>query len=179
MRRWLFFAPVGLFVVLGGVFLSQLLLGRDPSHIPSALVDRPVPEFVLPGVEGRDGPAGFATADLQGSLSIVNVFASWCVPCLAEHPLISGLSEDGYRVFGINHRDKDAEAAAWLRRHGDPYTGVGADRDARISVEWGVTGVPETFIVDAAGVIRYKHVGPLTPQLLEDEFMPRIRALGG
>ena len=178
MRRLVFFAPIGVFLVLVGFFLSQLLLGRDPSVIPSALIDQPVPEFVLPAVEGRPG-GGFATADLRGGLSVVNVFASWCVPCLAEHPLISGLSEAGYRVFGINHRDTDPNAAAWLVRNGDPYTGVGADRDARVSVDWGVTGVPETYIVDAAGVIRYKHVGPLTPQSLEEEFMPRLKALGG
>ena len=179
MRRLLFFGPAAVFVLLAGLFLSQLLLGRDPSHIPSALLDQPVPEFALPAVEGRNGADGFTTADLRGSLSIVNVFASWCVPCLAEHPLISRLADDGYPVFGINHRDKDPEAAAWLRRHGDPYTGVGADRDARVSVEWGVTGVPETYIVDADGVIRYKHVGPLTVQSLEDDFLPRLKALGG
>ena len=155
-------------------------MGRDPSHIPSALLDQPVPQFALPGVEGREGPDGFDTADLEGSLSIVNVFASWCVPCLAEHPLISGLAEDGYRIYGINHRDKDAEAAAWLNRHGDPYTGVGADRDARVSVDWGVTGVPETFIG------RWQWRDPLQacrsvdPSVAsEEEFVPRLRALGG
>ncbi len=185
MRRLLFFAPAAVFVVLVGFFLSQLLLGRNPAIIPSALLDRPVPEFTLPGIEGRaeaeggDGAAGFATADLQGELTVVNVFASWCIPCLAEHPLISRLAEDGYQVFGLNHRDKDPDAAGWLRRNGDPYTRVGADRDARVSVDWGVTGVPETYIVDASGVIRYKHVGPLTVQSLEDEFMPRLKAEGG
>ena len=163
------------------------MLGRNPAIIPSALLDRQVPEFVLTRIEGRlandgawsGGADGFATADLQGEVTVVNVFASWCVPCLAEHPLISRLSEDGYQVFGINHRDKDPAAAGWLRRNGDPYTRIGADRDARVSVEWGVTGVPETYIVDADGVIRYKHVGPLTVQVLEEEFMPHLKAAGG
>ncbi len=180
MRRLIFFLPAGAFVILAGFFLSQLLLNRDPSYIPSALIDRPAPAFALPGVDGRPGPDGFATADLLGDLTLVNVFASWCVPCLAEHPLITRLAEeDGYRVYGINHRDQDAEAAAWLRRNGDPYARVGADRDARVSVEWGVTGVPETYIVDARGVIRYKHVGPLTRQSVEDELLPLLREIGG
>ena len=189
MRRLLFFGPAAIFVVIVGFFLNQLLFGGNPSLIPSALIDRPAPDFVLPAVAGRDqadrdqrgrgGPDGFSTADLKGEVTLVNVFASWCVPCLAEHAQISRLADDGYRIFGLNHRDKDADAAAWLRRNGDPYGRIGADPDGRISVEWGVTGIPETYIVDADGMIRYKFVGPITVRVLKDEIMPRLKELGG
>ncbi len=184
MRRLLFFGPAAIFVVIVGIFLNQLLFGGNPSLIPSALIDQPAPDFVLPAVVGRvggsrDGPDGFSTGDLKGEITLVNVFAAWCVPCLAEHPQISRLADDGYRIFGLNHRDKDANAAAWLRRNGDPYDRIGADPDGRVSVEWGVTGIPETYIIDRDGVIRYKFTGPMTVRVLKDEILPRLKELGG
>lgn len=178
MRRFVFIAPVAVFVGLVGL-LGFLLAqdGRDPSLVPSQFIDEPVPEFVLAALKGRPADNGFSTADLRDGVRVVNIFASWCVPCLAEHPLVTRLAEDGYEIYGINHRDEPVNAARWLARHGDPYTRIGADSDARVSLEWGVTGVPETFIVDQTGMIRYKHSGPLTPDLIEDEVLPRLREL--
>ena len=108
---------------------------------------------------------------------MVNVFASWCVPCLAEHPIVSRLAEDGVAVFGINHRDAADDANRWLDRHGNPYRRIGADTDARASIDWGVTGVPETFIVDGQGRVRHKIIGPMTPEILADEVLPLLLEL--
>lgn len=176
MRRLLYFIPVAVFAVLAGLFLFQLRAGRDASILPSVMIDQPAPDFVLPAVAGVDMP-GFATTDLQGQVTIVNIFASWCIPCLAEHPLITRLAEDGFNVYGINHRDTDTAAARWLKRNGNPYAAVGADREARVSLDWGVTGVPETFIIDADGSIRFKHSGPITPDILERDFLPILTQL--
>ncbi|MEQ8666910.1 MAG: DsbE family thiol:disulfide interchange protein [Rhodospirillales bacterium] len=176
-RRWLFLVPVLVFGILAIYFAVGLT--RDPSKIPSALIDKPAPEFALPGIEGRGGP-GFSTADLrQGEISVVNVFASWCVPCRAEHPVINRLAGLGVaRVYGLNYKDKAAEASAWLDKLGDAYTAIGADASGRVGIDWGVYGVPETFIVDGAGIIRFKHVGPLTDADLEDTILPVIREIG-
>ncbi len=175
MRRLILIAPVALFAGLIAV-MAWLLLGaeggqRDASTIPSALIGKPAPDFDLPPVNGNI-PGGFATADLKGRPTIVNVFASWCVPCLAEHPLIARLAEEGHAVYGLNHKDQPEAAAKWLARHGNPYTAVGADIDGRASIEWGVTGVPETFIIDAKGIVRFKYAGPLTPNLIARKLMP-------
>lgn len=176
MRRLIFLLPVVIFVVLAGFFLSQLFAGRDTSILPSALIDQPAPAFKLAAVTGIDTP-GLQQGDLYGRVSLVNVFASWCIPCLAEHPLITRMAEDGITVYGINHRDTDAAATRWLKRHGNPYSRIGADHDARASLEWGITGVPETFIIDANGSIRFKHAGPITPEVLERGIMPVLNEL--
>ena len=176
MRRLLFLLPFVVFVALAGVFMLQLRAGRDAAILPSVMIDQPAPEFALPAVAEVDMP-GFTTADLRGQVSIVNIFASWCIPCLAEHPLITRLAEDGFTVYGINHRDTDTAAARWLKRHGNPYTAVGADRNARVSLDWGVTGVPETFIIDADGSIRFKHAGPITPDVLQRDILPVLTQL--
>ncbi len=177
MRRLLLILPVVIFAVLIGV-LAVLTLqtkdGRDPSLIPSALLGKPVPEFSLPAV-ADDIAGGFATADLRGRVTMVNVFASWCVPCLAEHPLISRLAADGLAIYAIDHRDTAVDVAKWLKKNGNPYTAVGFDPDGRVSVEWGVTGVPETFIINADGVVIYKHSGPMTAKVLKDKILPKIR----
>ena len=175
MRRLLLIAPVALFAGLVAV-LGWLMLGanegaRDASSIPSALIGKPVPTFTLPPINAHI-PGGFATTDLKGRPAIVNVFASWCVPCLAEHPLITELAGKGHSVYGLNHKDAADAAANWLVRHGNPYTAVGADIDGRASIEWGVTGVPETFIVDPEGIIRFKYAGPLTADLVARKLMP-------
>ncbi|MFQ5971006.1 MAG: DsbE family thiol:disulfide interchange protein [Alphaproteobacteria bacterium] len=177
MRRVLFILPLVGFLGLAALLVGMLRADRDPSHIPSALIDRPVPEFELPGIEDRPGSGGFSSADLRGQVTLVNIFASWCLPCLAEHPLITRLAEEGHTVYGINHRDTDRAATRWLERHGDPYTRIGVDADARVSIEWGVTGVPETFIVDRNGRIRHKHTGPLTPDALESDILPILKEL--
>jgi cytochrome c biogenesis protein CcmG/thiol:disulfide interchange protein DsbE len=181
MRRIAVILPVLLLALLVGVMAALLTdteRNNDPSRLPSPLVGKPAPAIALPGIDGGL-ENGFSTADLLGRASVVNVFASWCVPCLAEHPLITRLADDGVPVFGINHRDRAEDARAWLARHGNPYTAVGFDADARTSLEWGVTGVPETFIIDRNGTIAFKHTGPLTADVLEDTILPKLREAEG
>lgn len=174
MRRLVFIVPVVVFLAIAG-FLAQGLT-RDPSELPSALLDRPAPDFALPPLDGRDDK-GFARADLGGEPVLVNVFASWCVPCRVEHPLINRLAEEGIIVHGINHKDKPEDARAWLAELGDNFTLVGADRDGRASIEWGVYGVPETYVVDADGTIVHRHVGPLRAEDVARTIRPILRSL--
>ncbi len=178
MKRLLYLLPALLFVVIAGYFLWGLSPERDPQALPSVMVDKPTPTFDLPAVPGLPQP-GFATTDLgQGEVVMVNFFASWCVPCRAEHPFLTELAERrGVPLYGINHRDKPAAAIAWLEELGNPYERIGADA-GRGAVEWGVSGVPETFILDGEGRIRYHHRGPLLGTLIEDEVEPMLRALG-
>ncbi len=167
--------PLAVFGVLAIYFAVGLT--RDPKIIPSALIDKPVPEFKLPPIVGGRGD-GFGAADLRGDVSVVNVFASWCVPCRAEHPLINELADMKVaRVYGLNYKDQPADANRWLAQLGDNYTAVGADVDGRAGFHWGVYGVPETFIVDKAGRIRMKHVGPITRDDLREKFLPLIKEL--
>ena len=164
--------PLILLVALVSVFAFSI--DRDTTLVRSVLIDKPVPDFTLPAVEGLDVP-GFDTAALRGEVTVVNVFASWCIPCRDEHPLLETLkAETGVRLFGINHSDAPENARAFLAELGNPYDAVGADRDRRVSIDWGVYGVPETFLVDADGVITYKHVGPLTPAAIETELLPAL-----
>lgn len=166
MRRTLFFlVPVLVFVIIG-VFLG-IGLTRDPSVLPSALLDDPAPEFDLGPIEGYDKP-GLAKADLQGEPALVNIFASWCVPCQVEHPQITALAEDGIKVHAINYKDEPEDAKKWLVALGDPFTRIGADPEGRAGIDWGVYGVPETFVVDAEGTIVYKHVGPIMEQNMDE-----------
>lgn len=176
-KRLLFLLPVLIFVVIAGYFLWGLAPDRDPRALPSVMIDKPTPTFELPGVPGLDVP-GFATADLAaGEVVMVNFFASWCVPCRAEHGYLTELVErTGVPLYGINHRDKTEDAVAWLAELGNPYRRIGAD-SGRAAVEWGVTGVPETFIIDGAGRIRYHHRGPLLPELIEREVEPMLQTL--
>lgn len=181
MRRLIVIVPVAVFATLVGIMgtlLTDSERNTDISRLPSPLVGKPAPAISLPAV-AAGVPGGFSTDDLKGHVTVVNVFASWCVPCLAEHPLITELAEAGTRVFGINHRDKPEDAVKWLRRNGNPYMAVGSDTDARASLEWGVTGVPETFIIDANGVIVYKHVGPITRDALKRKILPKLREAEG
>ena len=181
MRRLLVILPIAVFAALVGLMFALLTddeRNEDLSRLPSPLIGKPAPVIDLPPVNA-DIPGGFATRDLQARVSLVNVFASWCVPCLAEHPFIARLAEQGVPVYGINHRDKPKDAARWLRRHGNPYTAVGADSDARASLDWGVTGVPETFIINAEGVITYKHTGPITAKDLKTKILPKLQEAAG
>ena len=174
LRRLLFLLPVLIFIGVGiGLALG---LTRDPSTLPSALIDQPVPTFELPPVAGREGP-GFGSADLVGRVSLVNVFASWCVPCRVEHPLMMALADDGVAIYGIDYKDPAEQAAAWLAELGDPYRAVGADRDGRVAIDWGVYGVPETFVIDPAGRIRYRFVGPLQEREIEETLRPLLEQL--
>jgi cytochrome c biogenesis protein CcmG/thiol:disulfide interchange protein DsbE len=175
-RRFLFLIPVLLFIGVGiGLAVG---LTRDPSVLPSALLDRPVPAFELPPIEGRAGE-GLSSEDLAGGVSLVNVFASWCLPCRTEHPLLMALAERGVAIYGINYKDQPEPASAWLDEIGDPFRKIGADRDGRVSIDWGVYGVPETFVIDANGRIRHKFVGPLQPRDLERVLLPLVAELGG
>lgn len=158
----------------GLVALFALNIDRDPSFVPSVLINKPAPAFALASVEGLDVP-GFDTAALQGEVTVVNVFASWCVPCRAEHPVLEALKAGtGVRMFGINQKDAPENARAFLAELGNPYDAIGADNNGRVSIEWGVYGVPETFVVDAAGTITFKHVGPLSARAIEEQVIPAI-----
>lgn len=170
-----FFLPLVLFAGLVAVFLFGLRL--DPSRVPSPLLDRPVPAFALPDLEG--GEDGLKTADFLGGPTLVNFFASWCLPCLAEHPLLLRLGHEGrVRIFGVAYKDKPEDTARWLAERGNPYDRIGVDRTGRAAIEWGVYGVPESYLVDGEGRIRWKHVGVLTPEVWEEDFLPRLEGVG-
>ena len=172
VRLLLALLPLVALVALLGVF--ALNINRDPSLIQSVLIDKPAPEFALPPVEGTGVP-GFDTAALSGEVTLVNVFASWCIPCRDEHPVLEALkAETGVRLFGMNQKDAPENALAFLTELGNPYDAIGADSNGRASIDWGVYGVPETFIVDAKGVIRFKHVGPLDFDDIAKEIIPAI-----
>ncbi len=172
--RLRFALPLGAFVALAVALGIGLTL--RPDLIPSALIGKSAPEFSLPPIEGRTD--GFARSDLMGKTSLVNVFASWCIPCRAEHPLLTRLGqESGVPIFGINYKDKPADVRRWLDELGDPYTRIGADRDGRVAIDWGVYGLPETFVVDRRGRIVYKQIGPLTPKDIEETIMPILARL--
>ncbi len=177
-RRLLYVVPVLIFGVNAGYFLGGLNPGRDVRLIPSVMIDQPVPEFELGPIEGMDGP-GLKTADLTGGqVTLVNFFASWCVPCRIEHPLLIELVErDGVRLVGINYKNEAEEARAWLAQLGNPYARIGADTTGRAGIEWGVYGLPETFIIDKKGRIRYRHVGQLDADALERTIRPLLREL--
>jgi cytochrome c biogenesis protein CcmG, thiol:disulfide interchange protein DsbE len=169
-RSWLAVIPVLAFVAIAVVFWKGL--AGDPSEIPSALVGKPVPQFTLPPVPGlvRDGQQvpGFASAGLkQGQVSVVNVWASWCAPCRLEHPVLMSLAgRSDIHLVGINQKDDPENATRFLGTLGEPFAAVGADTNGRVSLDWGVYGVPETFIVDGQGIIRFKWIGGLTPEVV-------------
>jgi cytochrome c biogenesis protein CcmG/thiol:disulfide interchange protein DsbE len=165
-RRWLVALPLIGFVALAGLFLMRLH-GGDPSKIPSALIGRPAPQTALPALEGlvNNGAAvpGLDPTAFKGKVSVVNVWASWCVPCHDEAPLLTGLAKDKrLQIVGINYKDSPDNARRFLGRYGNPFGMVGVDGNGRASIEWGVYGVPETFVVGREGTILYKMVGPVT-----------------
>ncbi len=172
--------PLAIFAILA-IILYFRLFGSDPSQIPSALINKQAPEFSLPAISGLVGPdnsavPGFSSADLAGGeVSIVNVWASWCVPCRDEHPLLTSLGQDfGITIYGINYKDSPENARQFLTQLGNPYRAIGTDRDGRASIDWGLYGVPESFIVTGDGVIAYKHVGPLTADIINSIILPEI-----
>lgn len=172
MRIVLALLPLVLLAGLIAVF--AVMLPRDPSLLPSVLIDKPAPVFELAAVDGLQVP-GFDTAALKGEVTVVNVFASWCIPCRDEHPQLMALkAKTGVRIFGINQKDVPEDAAKFLNALGNPYDAIGGDRNGRVSIDWGVTGVPETFVVSADGVVLYKYVGPIPAAALEAEVIPAI-----
>jgi cytochrome c biogenesis protein CcmG/thiol:disulfide interchange protein DsbE len=174
LRRLVYLLPVLLFVLVAGYF--ALGLRRDPALLPSALLDKPAPEFDLPGLGGKPG---LARADLAGHVVLVNFFASWCAPCREEHPLLMRLAEEGrITLYGIDYKDKPDDAARLLAQLGDPYRRIGVDQAGRTAIDFGVYGVPETYVVDAAGRIRYRQVGPITADDYQQKLLPLLKQLG-
>ncbi|HMK41914.1 MAG TPA: DsbE family thiol:disulfide interchange protein [Methyloceanibacter sp.] len=178
-RFWLAL-PLVIFAALAGLFWFALH-GGDPSLLPSAMIGKNVPEFTLPPLEGltadgKDVP-GFASSDLaQGETTLVNVFASWCLECQEEHPLLVELAKQpGIRLFGIDYKDDAASARRFLGRYGNPYSHVGVDASGRTSIDFGVYGVPETYVVTPDGKIAYRLVGPLTEQTIRDKLLPLLK----
>ncbi|TMV05090.1 DsbE family thiol:disulfide interchange protein [Brucella haematophila] len=176
---WVALLPLLVFVGLAAVFAVQLLSGKDSSAIPSALIGKQAPQTNLPAVEGlmRDGVPvpGLNSEDFIGKLTLVNVWGSWCVPCRQEHPLLMEIAKDSrIRLVGLNYKDQPENARRFLGDLGNPFAAVGADRAGRSAIEWGVYGVPETFLVGPDGKIIYKHVGPFTPESVRDELMPAV-----
>jgi cytochrome c biogenesis protein CcmG/thiol:disulfide interchange protein DsbE len=179
LRRFGLALPLLIFAVLACLFWYALHAG-DPSLLPSPLIGKKVPDFALPPIEGlsADGAAvqGFASTDLaQGEPTIVNVFASWCVECQVEHPLLLALGKQpGIRLYGIDYKDDQASARRFLGRYGNPYAKVGADASGRVAIDFGVYGVPETYVVTGDGKIAYRHVGPLTERAINDKILPLL-----
>lgn len=172
--RLMAMVPLGIAALLGAAFYWGLWNKDD--RLPSTLIGRAVPEFTLPPIEGRVD--GLSSEDLRGEVSIVNVWASWCVPCRVEMPLLVELAATGTApINGINYKDAPDAALGFLAELGDPYTRIGADRQGRVSIDWGVYGLPETFVVDATGRIAYKHVGPFDRRSLEEDILPVVRRL--
>lgn len=173
MRRLIYILPVAAFAALAIYFYVSL--SRDPAALPSAMIDQPTPTFTLAGL--RDEP-GLSTQEFAGQVVLVNFFASWCVPCRTEHPLLMNISRElGVPLYGIDYKDKPDDAARFLADLGNPYGRIGADRDGRVGIDFGVYGVPETYVIDKAGRIRLRHVGPLTPADVAKEIAPLVQAL--
>ncbi len=177
--KLIYLLPLGLFLCLALIFLQRLEFGGDPAAIPSALVGQAAPPFDLPPLDGAGLP-GLARADLDGQVTVVNVFASWCGPCRLEHPQLVALAKDErIRLVGINYKDQPANAVSFLADVGNPFAAIGVDQRGRIAIDWGVYGVPETFVVDRDGIIRFKFIGPLTSDAVEHSLLPEIeKALG-
>jgi cytochrome c biogenesis protein CcmG, thiol:disulfide interchange protein DsbE len=177
-RRLLALAPLVIFMALIALFLIRLYAG-DPSRIPSALIGHPAPQTMLPPVAGLDRNGkpvpGIEPASFMGVVTVVNVWASWCVPCHDEAPLLMQLAENPkLRIVGINYKDEPENARRFLGRYGNPFAAAGADPSGRAAIEWGVYGVPETFVVGRDGRIAYKLVGPITPDNLDSVIKPEI-----
>jgi len=173
-RRWPVLWPLAGFALIA-VFLG-IGLSLNPREISSPLIGKPVPEFQLEAVQGRT--LGLASGDLRREVAIVNVFASWCTACREEHPLWMSLARQGVvPIHGLNYKDAPRDAARWLDELGDPYQRTGADLDGRVGIDWGVYGVPETYVVDRNGVIRDKVIGAITPKIVNERLLPLVRRL--
>jgi cytochrome c biogenesis protein CcmG/thiol:disulfide interchange protein DsbE len=172
MTRYLI--PLGVFIIIVGFLAIGLKL--DPRLVPSPLIDKPVPQFTLPEVKAADETVD--SADLRGKVSLLNVWASWCVSCREEHPLLVELSRSGRAtIYGLNYKDRREDAIRWLDYYGDPYIASAHDFEGKVGIDFGVYGVPETFVVDRNGVIRYKHIGPISKETLEQRIMPLLQEL--
>jgi len=173
-RRWLVLLPLGIFLALAAVFLVRLWSGEDISRIPSVLIGSPVPKTALPALKGSGLP-GWDSSRFIGKVTLVNIFASWCAPCREEHPVLMRLAEDTrFDIIGFNYKDKAPEAAAFLAALGNPYDAVGVDDAGRAGIDWGVYGVPETFLVGRDGIVLYKLIGPIITEAAANALMAEI-----
>ena len=174
MKKLVLITPL---LVFAGVAVAfGFALTRDPSRIPSQLIDRPLPEFDLPAIQGYT--EGLSSEEFKGKVTLLNVWGSWCIACKVEHPLLMELARaDEALIYGLNWKDKPGDGAAWLARFGDPYARIGDDQEGRVILDLGVTGAPETFIVDQDGMVRYKHIGPITRDDWNDTLKPLIDQL--
>ena len=171
MRFWLVIAG---FLALVGLLAVGLRL--DPREVPSPLIGKPAPAFELPLLQQPDKT--FSEKDMLGTVWVLNVWASWCPPCLVEHPVVSELARSGIApVVGLNYKDAREDALPWLKRNGDPFKVIAFDAAGRIAIDYGVYGVPETYVIDRKGIIRYKRVGPLTPEIVQQKVRPLIEEL--
>ncbi len=177
MRR-IAFLPVVLFVVLAGFFAYRLLLiqrGDSPSFIPSVTINKPAPDFTLPPVFA--GTPGFSSTAFKGRVTLVNFFASWCIPCRSEHALLSSLKGKGFQLVGVDYKDQPEAVKAWLAREGNPYDVLVADENGQTGINFGVYGVPESYLIDKQGRIRFKQTGPFTPEAIEKDLLPKVAEL--
>lgn len=175
MRRLLYILPVAVFVALAVYFLLALNPNRDPQALPSALIDKPAPEFRLAGL---DGGKGIALDAFKGKVTVINFFASWCEPCRDEHGILMQLEKaSGAPLYGIAYKDKPADTKHFLDQLGDPYRAIGVDESGRTAIDFGVYGVPETYVIDKEGRIRKRFVGPLTQADVARELLPLLQSL--
>lgn len=174
--KWYYFVPFAIFMAMGGFLFRGLVL--DPSHIPSPLIDKEAPQFKLAQLDNND--VIFNSADMRGQVWILNIWASWCAACIDEHPLFVELAQRQLLpIVGLNYKDTQDAAAAWLQRYGNPYSIVAKDESGKVGIDWGVYGVPETFVIDKSGIIRYKHVGPVDRKTIEEVIVPTVEQLWG
>jgi cytochrome c biogenesis protein CcmG/thiol:disulfide interchange protein DsbE len=173
-RRLAVLIPLVVFILLTAVFLLQLLSGRDGSVVPSALIGQPAPPTSLQALEGLGVP-GLESSAFAGKVTVVNIFASWCAPCREEHPVLLAMAQDKrYALIGLNYKDQPEDARRFLGELGNPFGAVGIDPAGRAAIEWGVYGVPETFIVGKDGTILFKHIGPLSEEAVRSKLLPVI-----
>lgn len=169
-----YLTPLLAFLALAGLLYKGLSL--DPRKVPSPLIDKPAPEFSLTRL--KEPEVMLSSSDLKGKVTLFNVWATWCVACRSEHPVLMQLARSGkVAIYGLNYKDEREAAKQWLIRYGDPYIANAFDADGRVGIDWGVYGTPETFIVDQQGVIRHKHIGPLTMEIVRDEILPLVQQL--
>ena len=171
--------PLVLFAGLAGIFLMRLESTVSPDAVPSVLIGKPAPDFSLPALAGS-GALGLARADLDGQVTLVNIFASWCVPCRQEHPVLERIAKDSrIRLVGIDYKDKPQNVLTFLNEMGNPYAAIGVDEVGRTFIDWGAYGVPETFLVGPDGIIARKYIGPLTDEAVARDLMPEIEKMLG
>lgn len=176
MRTLRFMIPIAVFVLIGWVLFQGL--NRDPKRVPSPLINKPAPAFSLKVLDDTGHERNWSPDAMKGQVWLLNVWASWCAACQIEHPLLNQLARDKVvPIVGFAWKDRREDSVAWLARHGNPYVTVISDFDGKAAIDWGVYGAPETFLIDQKGVIRYKQVGPFSPEIIRDELLPLLKKL--